>query len=617
MKHRSAGILVGVPALLLALAALTGGPGVSSADRQVAEPDPDAGIESFVLSALAATDTPFYDKDDVMRVHQGCGILKRLAGRRANASQDSQRLISLLDELEAWTSTEGSWQIVDFARSEDIALVRLREDLGLQPPDGGALVRHYTSWDSVPPAIKSRLSVAAGESLLGWTILGRYVATCGVERDRQARVLHHELAHAFVGSYLRSHGLDDDLPKWFGEGIAEYLCSRDYGGPSQALEFDLHNLSATREQTRNAVVFRYLRNHLGFYGVNIFLREVIEGGSVEIPMLRAVGVSSFTSLEARALAWHRREEVAHVGIVVLCLIIVFLLVSAFVEQRALRSLEEREQVASELTQGIMAKVLQRTGAVEMPGESDLDESCENLAMAYVELAKLERETVTRRVSAYHRFEAARHLAPHSPRVRRALSEAGHTVRRHSLSGRSLGIHRSIRWCSRVPSIAEFVKHAVFAVVLAVMVGSAHSLALGLLHPVAGRDLHFIFGGLDGGRTQAAIRVFAESALVTLTAVFILSITCRASLSWPWVGAAAGFPMWSHWMTIALYPGQSPAFQRTSIMLLASIPALVFFTACLGFEVGRRVFGRDDGSEDLSAEALSPTQDQDADRIRLL
>ena len=106
---------------------------------------------------------------------------------------------------------------VELAASDDPALVRLREQVGLPSPPGFAFVCYFPS-DALPPEIEEPFR---REETRGVTIFSRYVAIrddpAPKEKERgrrlaQRRVVSHELVHSYVNSLLGPEHSSDPSP---------------------------------------------------------------------------------------------------------------------------------------------------------------------------------------------------------------------------------------------------------------------------------------------------------------------------------------------------------------------------------------------------------------------
>lgn len=237
---------------------------------------------------------PFTDRQDMEAINDTCRLLLSMLERELDIGADAgeiKLLKELLAEVAAFTSTEivkgESYSIVTFAQSDDTALWRLRREVLLPAPPGGAIVRVYLFDEIMPLPIRALFQ----EQQRGITIGGRFVAVRAANMSREEReaVISHELVHAYINSYL---GPDSNkLPRWFHEGVALYLPDvrnvyRSYVG------IDV----SPKDYREYRAVFRYLDSKLGRLAVARFIYEVVELRSTDEPLYDAIGTASYYEL---------------------------------------------------------------------------------------------------------------------------------------------------------------------------------------------------------------------------------------------------------------------------------------------------------------------------------
>lgn len=322
---------------------------------------------------------PYKTSKDMDTVHMKTMSVLAKIGSVGNQPGFSRYLSQVQSFTSTTSRTDESFRIVDFAASSDPALVRLREDVGIHAPPGGAVVRLYKSVDIIPGAIRELF----GRDVGGVTLWRRYIAIVTDEKadDEIHDTVSHELVHAFIASRLGVTG--GELPTWFHEGAALYLSDAkphyvSYTGPgSQRMSY------SPRDYNDYRLAFRYLESAIGPKGVTNFIRRAVEGGSVEPALQAAVGVRDWEALRGKALDWWKRRQLYYALAVIGVVAAGALLVKLYTVRR-----NERTQRA--------------LGLLE-----------EGLAMARAGLVR----------DALDNFAEARRLAPDSPDVRLGLQRA--------------------------------------------------------------------------------------------------------------------------------------------------------------------------------------------------
>ena len=241
----------------------------------------------------------FTDQRDMEVVNNTCRSLLSKFKRELNmgvVDVDKIELVEFLAKVAAFTSTETvqgeSYFIMNFAQSDDTVLRRLRREVLLPAPLGGAIVRVYLFDETMPPPIRALFQ----EQTRGITIGGCFVAVRATNMSPQEReaVISHELVHAYINSYL---GPDSkELPRWFHEGVALYLPDVKNVYLSH-MQIDVSPV----DYREYRAIFRYLDSTLGRRGVAKFIRQAVEQQSVDEPLYAAIGTASYDELRNRAL----------------------------------------------------------------------------------------------------------------------------------------------------------------------------------------------------------------------------------------------------------------------------------------------------------------------------
>jgi len=118
-------------------------------------------------------------------------------------------------------------ELVDLSTSQDPAIIEIRDQANVPPPDGPIFVRYYQSLDTMPGLIRPSFA----EDTAGVTILTRYIAILDEEHASwqeqalQAQTLPETVSHELVHAYLNATVGEEsfDFPRWYSEGIAIYF----------------------------------------------------------------------------------------------------------------------------------------------------------------------------------------------------------------------------------------------------------------------------------------------------------------------------------------------------------------------------------------------------------
>jgi hypothetical protein len=219
----------------------------------------------------------------------------------------------------------GRLELVDLLQTTDPAVRKLRDQMKVPCPSGFVFVRYYPSRHVMPLEI---LPAFHRENTRGVTILSRYIAIIekkasepGQQRfleQSQARILSHELVHAYVNSVL---GRDRNrLPLWFHEACATYLSGSPGGERVSELvqtpagfKHVLFQDKAPRDYQQYKLLFAYLRARLGHKKLYAQIRTAIHTRSVQA-LLDCAQVNSSQELVTRAQVWMQRRNLVKYGI---------------------------------------------------------------------------------------------------------------------------------------------------------------------------------------------------------------------------------------------------------------------------------------------------------------
>ena len=247
---------------------------------------------------------PFSSYQDITTLHEQLQFFPFLV-KNFSVAMDSQ---DVLATASAFTSTvpENGEQIslVIFSHSKDKAIKRLRNEIRLSPPKGGAIIHVYPSKEAMPFPIRSLFQNSA-QGITQWC---RFIAINAENKspDELADIVSHELVHAYLASYL---GVNNNrLPQWFNEGLALYLSSsKDQYIVPWGLNWQLTS-RVTNDYAEYHLVFRFLDSKLGRRGVAALIHQVILQRAIEAPLQIALGLDSYDSLRDQALQWQTYQQ---------------------------------------------------------------------------------------------------------------------------------------------------------------------------------------------------------------------------------------------------------------------------------------------------------------------
>lgn len=152
--------------------------------------------------------------------------------------------------------------------------------------------------------------------------------------------------------------------------------------------------------------------------------------------------------------------------------------------------------------------------------------------------------------------------------------------------------------------ADSLRHVAWLVFAAVMVVCLHAVAMSLVFPFGGGELHAVFAYTSEGRVDAAFAAWRASVLILGAAALVFA----AWIPLPWWTAAllaAGAGMVHWWRVVSWrWSPQSPHFHRTAVALFVAMPFAVLLIAAAGAWLRRRARGRRAGA---SPGAVAPAR----------
>ncbi len=255
---------------------------------------------------------PFESDYDLRKVREGCDVLrKQLSGQFPRRDSPARKsLEGFLDEVQAFTDTANrpgqAYSIEDFATSSDKAIVRLRDEVKLKPPPGGAILRLYDTKDAMPPPIRALFTSSVG----GVTRWGRYCAVWAEGKSDQELedTTAHELTHAYIASYLGPDA--GKLPRWFHEGAAMYLS----GAKSRYITPDDYGSRISyspKDYNEYRIVFAYIAAKYSAAEAAHFIRASVQRQSVAGPLKAITGYTSYARLRRDALDWSSLQKIGY------------------------------------------------------------------------------------------------------------------------------------------------------------------------------------------------------------------------------------------------------------------------------------------------------------------
>jgi len=197
-----------------------------------------------------------------------------------------------------------SIQLVDLLDTTNPGIRRLREEIGLRPPEGRIFVRYFSSTEAMPPMVGNAFEDPETRAV---TIGTRYVAMLADRNatgDALEATLTHELVHAFLNARLGAQLFEGGFPAWFHEGMA--ITFSGSGRSHVALEPGGRRLMTfpTSEYERYERVFAFIEERLGVDGFRRAIRDSVESADADILVTRA-GLDSFDDAADRADLWWR------------------------------------------------------------------------------------------------------------------------------------------------------------------------------------------------------------------------------------------------------------------------------------------------------------------------
>ena len=211
---------------------------------------------------------------------------------------------------------ETTLYMVSFTESDDPAIEQIRDEAGVEPPDGYIYVRFYTSREIMPDLVQYAFE---NEEVAGVTILTRYVAVLAEEKEtwpqqalqRQTLpdTISHELIHAYINSTIEQQFFD--LPTWYQEGVAIYFSGSGENHTIVTPDFTLSKTSPEDYQQYD-INFKYLEAQLGRERLLELIKQSIAEADSSV-LYQDLGITDDHILASRARTWKQKQVSLRIG----------------------------------------------------------------------------------------------------------------------------------------------------------------------------------------------------------------------------------------------------------------------------------------------------------------
>lgn len=220
---------------------------------------------------------------------------------------------------------ESALILTSLEQSDDPAIVKIRDQVGIPPPEGLIFVRFYSSRNAMPALIKQAFK---NEDVAGATFLMRYIAVLdeekstwpeeALQRQTLPKTISHELVHAYINSTLGINGMN--LPRWYHEGLAIYFSG---SGESHTIITPDLKVSTTppKEYEGYKTNFEFLEATLGREELLARIRASVEQANPAV-LYQDLGISDDQELITQASAWQQRRYLARTGVFILVVVLI-------------------------------------------------------------------------------------------------------------------------------------------------------------------------------------------------------------------------------------------------------------------------------------------------------
>lgn len=219
--------------------------------------------------------------------------------------------------------------LVSLAESTDPAVVEIRDETGIEAPEGYIFVRTYSSREAMPEIVRQAFE---SKDVAGVTILSRYIAVLAERKETWAQralqiqtlpeIISHELIHAYVNSALGQSNFD--LPAWYSEGLAIYFSGSETMHTIVTPNFTISSTS-TEDYQLYHLTFRFMEASHGRERLLELISLSIQEADPSI-LYQDLDINDEQLLVSRARTWsQQRNNLARGGIIIIALIAVLLL----------------------------------------------------------------------------------------------------------------------------------------------------------------------------------------------------------------------------------------------------------------------------------------------------
>lgn len=269
------------------------------------------GFEHVVNPVLVSRNEIEDTVEEFKRLQNCLDQVAGFSDRTLTARSYVELFVSFLEPFVGSESNE-LLELVDLATTLDPGIRRLREEVGLQAPDGIIFVRYFRQVEQMPAVVRRAFDNPQAQAV---TIGTRYIAALTpvprsiVQRemldDALETTISHELIHAFLNAHLGSDIFEKSFPSWFQEGMAIHFSGSGRG--HVAIDNSVGNIFAiepTVEYEQYERAFRYLDFILGTDNFHAAVREAVSEADTSKLLIRA-GFDSYSELQGQAELWWR------------------------------------------------------------------------------------------------------------------------------------------------------------------------------------------------------------------------------------------------------------------------------------------------------------------------
>jgi hypothetical protein len=203
---------------------------------------------------------------------------------------------------------------IDLQSSQDPAVARLRDEIGVPAAAGWIFIQFYDSTQEMPEIIRAAFD---DPQIDGVTFLSRYIVVLNptqaswtenaLQNQSQRATISHELVHAYIHSAIADHTniLSIRLPKWFEEGLATYI-SRSASDRSIITPTYSLSESAPADYQHYAQTFNYLEKRLGKQKLDENIRQSVQTNDPS-QLYKELGIPDDRWLDATVTSWERQQ----------------------------------------------------------------------------------------------------------------------------------------------------------------------------------------------------------------------------------------------------------------------------------------------------------------------